>query len=107
MTSGETYKISWRSSLIFRSLSLILIMLAFIMATAGWFSISNLKKQKIETLNKESEYVGHITALALSLPMWNLDNAQVAQQLDALKGSVSFCGARIFDTRDQIFAKAY
>ena len=70
------------------------------MAVAGWFSISSLKQQKYETLKEESEYIGRITAQALSLPMWNIDNAQVAEQLNALRGSASFCGAKVLDSKN-------
>lgn len=106
MKSAERHRTPWYASLIFRSLSCILVLLIIIMGAAGWYSISRLKEQKLSNLQEKSEYISRIAAQALALPMWNIDNAQVAQQLEALKGSKSFCGARVFDTKDQLFANA-
>lgn len=105
--NDRTPKISWRSSLVFRSLISIFGMLSLIMVVAGWHSISSLREQKLKTLEQESQYVSKITAQALSLPMWNIDKAQVVQQLEALKGSDIFCGARTYDAQGGMFAFAY
>lgn len=99
-------KIPWHSSLVFRSLFCIFVLLALIIGSAGYMSITNLKQEKLKKLESETLYIGRITTQALALPMWNIDNAQVVQQLEALKGSNSFCGARVLETNQQVFANA-
>ncbi len=106
MKRGMEFKIPWHASLVYRSMFCVLIMLALIMVLTGWSSIVSLREGKISDLDSQTRYVARISTQALALPMWNIDHAQIVQQLNAIKGTQNFCGVRVLDENKNIFSDA-
>ncbi len=100
------FKIPWHSSLVFRSMLSIFLLLSIIIGAASYISISNQKKEHATELDNEATYISRITTQAVAMPLWNIDNAQVQQQLASLRGSKSICGARVLDSRGYEFANS-
>jgi signal transduction histidine kinase/DNA-binding NarL/FixJ family response regulator len=98
-----SFDIPFGASLIARSMLSIFFLLTLIIGAAGFFSIAEMRERALSQLEDEARYVTRITTQALSLPLWNFDTQQVAQQLSALQGSRNFCGARVIDAQGKVF----
>lgn len=94
-----------RSSLVGRSLLSIFVLLLLIFTATAYIFIIQLKDIAYDQMKRQAHYISEITAEALDLPMWNLDTKQVQVQLDSLKESVSFCGARVRDAQGAVMAQ--
>lgn len=103
-TEHDQFVVPWHSSLVFKSLFSIFVLLCFIIGIAGWYSIHKMHNQALYDLAQDSRYVAKISANAVALPLWNIDNDQVSGQLKALSSGQSFCGARVIDEGGELFA---
>jgi signal transduction histidine kinase len=99
----SSLKIPLYSSLIARSLFVLFCVMILVLGSVGYLNVTRYKKEALQGMRQESAYVSRITAKAIELAMWNIDRIQVQQQMDALKSSVSFCGARVKDAQGNIF----
>ena len=102
----KDFKIKFHSSLIVRSLVSVFILMAIIMAVAGYVNVLRIAEHAAHDVQNESRSVMHITAEALGLPLWNLDKNQILQQLGSLQQISNFCGARIKDAQGTVFVDA-
>lgn len=98
------FKIPAHASLIVRSMVSVFLLLLLIIAVASAVTFVDMKQKAEDQLDRESQYISQITTQAIALPLWNFDKPQVIQQLEALKGSQNFCGARITDSTGAVFA---
>jgi len=55
-------------------------------------------------LEEKALLFGKITAIGLSGPLWDLDNAQADQLLGALRSDPDFASARVLDAKGKLFA---
>lgn len=100
---NNNFKISFRHSLITRSLVITFLLLTVVFSAAYYSSVTNIKAQADYQIKNESAYIASVTAKAIDLAMWNLDNQAVQAQLSALKKSQNFCGARVIDNNNDVF----
>jgi signal transduction histidine kinase/CheY-like chemotaxis protein len=100
----EDHKIHWHSSLVVRSMMSVLILMVVVIGTAAYFNTQKLRKDMAQKVNAEGVYLTRIMTQAVALPVWNLDKAEVQQQLETLRGSPNVCGARVIDKNNYVFA---
>lgn len=74
-----------------------------ILWVASYFVIQTLESRAFDDARKKNRYLGNITSSALALPLWNLDEKLMQEQLSSLKSDRSFCGARVMDTSERVF----
>jgi signal transduction histidine kinase/CheY-like chemotaxis protein len=99
----DIHRISWYSSLVSKSLISIFLLLCIIIGLAGWFSTSKLYHDTIQKLETDTIYIADISAKAVALPLWNVDDELIGQNLKSLSKSQSFCGARVLDEQGKVF----
>lgn len=100
-----TLKVPLYSSLIARSLLALFCVMIFVLSIVGYLNVTRYRNAALQSISQETIYIRHVTAEAIDLAMWNLDKAQVQQQLEALKGANAFCGARVKDPQANLFAE--
>ncbi|MFN3699927.1 MAG: ATP-binding protein [Alphaproteobacteria bacterium] len=101
--SHDTHRIKWYSSLVTKSLISIFLLLSIIIGLAGWFSTHKLYHDTINKLEADTIYIADISAKAVALPLWNVDNELISQNLKSLTKSQSFCGARVLNEQGKPF----
>ncbi len=99
----KSFKIHMFSSLIVRSLISVFAMMVLVLGTAGYVDVKKLKKEMKDDVERDNLYIANITSEAINLSLWNLDSAQIEQQLRSLANADSFCGARVKDTKGVVF----
>jgi signal transduction histidine kinase/CheY-like chemotaxis protein/HPt (histidine-containing phosphotransfer) domain-containing protein len=93
-----------RISLVARSLISIAVLTFLVLGSASYFSIHLQRKNGMDQLLHYAQSIGQTTANALGLALWNFDAQQAQQQLEALKDSANFCGARVVGAQGKIVA---
>ena len=100
----ENFKIPFHSSLIFRSLISILLLMLCVLGIAGYISIKQLEADALDDMTQKSRDISRLSAEVMGLALWNLDQPQVMQHLQSLQSARAFCGARVKDDSDKVFA---
>jgi signal transduction histidine kinase len=75
----------------------------FILGTLGYFFTKEQSSKIFDDYENANHQILQITADALDIPLWNLDEKQAMDQLKALKDGKGFCGARILDKDGNVF----
>src|SRR5690349_13705497 len=91
-----------RASLVARSLTVATLLMFLVLGSASYLIIALQRKNSHEGLLHYAQITAQSTASALGLTLWNFDKQQAQQQLQALKDSANFCGARILDPQGKI-----
>ncbi len=91
-------------SLVVRSLVSVFFLMILVLGTAELIRMRQFKTEALNDMLGNGRYITHITAEALDLSMWNLDETQVMQQLKSLSQTENFCGAHVKDAQGKVFA---
>lgn len=101
----QSFKIAPHASLIVRSLVSVSILMVLILGMFGYRNVQQFREDALKNLLQENRYISDITSEAISLSVWNLDEALVRKQLESLKHAETFCGARVLDPQGKVFVE--
>jgi len=95
------------SSLVFLTTMSVLVLTLIIMVAGGYFITKQLYKTNFENLQREARSAAQFSAETIARPMWDINHLGAQENLESLGKNLVFCGARVTDDDNKIFADSH
>jgi len=95
------------SSLVFLTTMSVLVLTLIIMIIGGYFVTKQFYKTNLENLQREARSAAQFSAETIARPMWDINRMGAQENLESLGKNPVFCGARVTDDDNKIFADAH
>lgn len=95
----------FRHSLMMQNMLCTSIMVILVLGITAYNYSLKERQRIIENFKNASDMMLQVTAQALGYPLWNFDEVQAQETVEALKYTEGFCGVRVLDVDGNVLAQ--
>lgn len=90
-------RIPFFSSVMTRVMITVIVILGLLFSASFYFALKHSRSQENKNFRKIAMEFVHVTAVSLSLPVWNFNDTEIREDIKSFANLEGFCGAKVFD----------